>query len=311
MLFLLNRNDLPGAYLATSSSNHAEALLAANPKWQRAACNDVVGIRKGVAVQLSTVRKFLQGGATPLPGSELSNDDAIRLAEATFPDKPWCLVRDWVIYDTPVEAFTTYVGRGLLPTRVYADCVILDRQCRWESGEWVRSSPLKSFTHGCLFETENTVYVLLGDGYRAGLIRAPNEQQLVDNAATDLQAREKLRRRAFRVMANRDQRAQALADLDFIERLDHEAPIGEAVTWTLDDVAGYVPVTRRNDPPLEVVRPSDIPEPWRNRMAAVSIDVTMASNFPGYYIDDWREFLRLWRLEHEQLREYRLDRADG
>jgi len=138
--------------------------------------------------------------------------------------------------------------------------------------------------------------------------RYPRWQQLVERAATNLEAREKLRRRALRIMANRDQRAQALADLDHIERLDIDAPIGDAASWTLDQLATRVPIRRRDDPLLEVVRPSDIPEPWRSRMAAASTEVTMISNFPGYYIDDWREFLRLWRLEHEQLREYRLDR---
>ncbi|MNN68811.1 hypothetical protein D3C81_1845490 [compost metagenome] len=53
---------------------------------------------------------------------------------------------------------------------MYADTIVLDEQNRWESGEWVRSSPLESFAHGCLFETANTVYVLLGDGRRAGVI---------------------------------------------------------------------------------------------------------------------------------------------
>lgn len=128
-----------------------------------------------------------------------------------------------------------------------------------------------------------------------------------DSAATDLSAREKLRRRALWAMGNRELRAQALAALDRIERLDCELPIGEAADWTLEELAARVPISRRDDPPLEVVKPADIPEPWRSRMAAASIGVTMVSAFPGYYIDDWREFLRLWRIEHEQLRAYGLE----
>ena len=126
---------------------------------------------------------------------------------------------------------------------------------------------------------------------------------------TDSYSRENLRRQALWAMTHRERRAHALACLDLIERLDHEAPIGEAATWTLGDVARLVPVSRRDNPPLEVVRLADIPEPWRSRMATASIGSTMCSAFPGYYVDDWRTFLRLWRLEHEQLHEYRLDRS--
>lgn len=141
-----------------------KALLEAKPARLRAASC------KSPAMRLSTVRKFLQEGATPQPGSELSNQEAIRLAETEFPIKPWCLVRAWVIYDISAENFAGYVGSGLQPTMVYADCIVHDQQDRWDRGQWVRTSPLKSFTHGCLFETESTVYVLLGDGYRAGIV---------------------------------------------------------------------------------------------------------------------------------------------
>ncbi len=121
-------------------------------------------------MRLSAVHNMLAAEATPLSGSELSTDDAIRLAETEFPDKPWCLVRNWVIYGLPEESFTAYAGRGLKPEMVYADFIVYDKQHRWSVGQWVRSSPLKSFTHECLFETENTVYVLLGEGYRAGIV---------------------------------------------------------------------------------------------------------------------------------------------
>lgn len=105
-------------------------------------------------VKLSDVRKQLIADAVLLAGFAGSNDAAIELAQAVFPRKPWCLVRDWVIF-------------GAAPERVYADIIVLDEQHRWEAGEWVRSSSLRSFIQDCLFETENTVYVLLGNGHRA------------------------------------------------------------------------------------------------------------------------------------------------
>lgn len=134
-------------------------------RWRRSGATG-----RELSMKLSAMHNMLAAGATPLSGSELSTDDAIRLAETEFPNKPWCLVRDWVIYGIPEESFTAYAGRGLQPTMVYADCIVRDEQHRWDVGQWVRSSPLKSFTHGCLFETENTVYVLLGDGSRTGIL---------------------------------------------------------------------------------------------------------------------------------------------
>lgn len=127
-----------------------------------------LSVKGSIVMRMSTLRKKLINGAAPLAGFHGNNDVAIQLVQAAFPDKPWCLVRDWVIFDVTPERLADDVARGLQPTRMYADSIVLDLQHRWEAGEWVCSSSLKSFTQGCLFETENTVYVLLGDGYRTG-----------------------------------------------------------------------------------------------------------------------------------------------
>ena len=41
-----------------------------------------------------------------------------------------------------------------------------DEAGRFLPGEWVRTSPLVSFTENCIFETKNTVYLLVGKGSR-------------------------------------------------------------------------------------------------------------------------------------------------
>ena len=44
---------------------------------------------------------------------------------------------------------------------VYADYVIDDEQQRYAPGNWARSSPLTALHDKCVFETANTLYVLV------------------------------------------------------------------------------------------------------------------------------------------------------
>lgn len=53
---------------------------------------------------------------------------------------------------------------GHLPLFVFAEKVILGSRGRFDYGNWVRSTMAISFQDGYLFETKNTVYVLVGDG---------------------------------------------------------------------------------------------------------------------------------------------------
>jgi hypothetical protein len=49
---------------------------------------------------------------------------------------------------------------------IKADTIIDDEAGRFRPGDWVRTSPLVSFTENCIFETQNTVYLLVGKGSR-------------------------------------------------------------------------------------------------------------------------------------------------
>jgi len=69
-----------------------------------------------------------------------------------------------LVVDTDERTATT--DRGLIPALVYALTVIQDSKGRFAPGDWVRSTLEVSFTHDCLFETKNTVYVLMGAGRR-------------------------------------------------------------------------------------------------------------------------------------------------
>ncbi|WP_407719289.1 DUF6957 family protein [Pseudomonas amygdali] len=81
---------------------------------------------------------------------------------------PLCAVEEWIILDAIVtDAERAKVAAaGCRPIFMFAHKVVHDEQRRFEPGHWVRSSMGTAFKEGYLFETRNTVYVLLGPGHR-------------------------------------------------------------------------------------------------------------------------------------------------
>jgi len=109
---------------------------------------------------------FMKGPRTPLEGLSSSSEARV-LASQRFPRKPYCLVRDWTIFRvevTPDELSKVHAA-GQHPMIVFAHNVVEDSQGRFERGDWVRSSMCTSFNDGVVFETRNTVYVLIGPGH--------------------------------------------------------------------------------------------------------------------------------------------------
>ena len=103
-----------------------------------------------------------------LRGSELPLDEAIALARKRYKWMPLCAVEEWIILDAIVtDAERAKVAAaGCQPMFMFAHKVVHDEQRRFEPGHWVRSSMGTAFKEGYLFETRNTVYVLLGPGHR-------------------------------------------------------------------------------------------------------------------------------------------------
>ncbi|KGJ89621.1 DUF6957 family protein [Colwellia psychrerythraea] len=85
-----------------------------------------------------------------------------------FPYKSICVVKSWMWWDFEVteEQSSLLKQNGQHASLIKADNVIDDETGRFRSGDWVRSSPLVSFTENCIFETQNTVYLLVGKGSR-------------------------------------------------------------------------------------------------------------------------------------------------
>jgi hypothetical protein len=117
---------------------------------------------------LKAVTELLHGGGIPMLGHDVSDEDAIKSVHQRFGQTSYCLVRQWIWIDLlmPETVLEELKRDGRQPVMLYAHEVVMDSRNRFQPGDWVRSTPLLSFTDGCFFRTRSTVYVLLGNGLR-------------------------------------------------------------------------------------------------------------------------------------------------
>nr|WP_253485276.1 hypothetical protein [Pseudomonas fluorescens] len=117
-------------------------------------------------VTLAEISQLLYGAGEEVAGWEGTQDELIALAAKAFPGKAFCVVKQWILTDLTVNSDerAKLTGLGLLPATLFAHEVVLDSRNRFQPTMWVRSNFGVSFTEGCMFETKNTVYLLLGPG---------------------------------------------------------------------------------------------------------------------------------------------------
>jgi hypothetical protein len=109
---------------------------------------------------------FLALTGEPLQGCA-SEEEGIALAQSLAPGKPYCTVKDWIIADLDLADYPEFHDeQNRDPAIMYSHYVLTDEAGRFRRGDWVRSTLLVSFSHGCIFESRNTVYVLIGPGFR-------------------------------------------------------------------------------------------------------------------------------------------------
>ena len=115
----------------------------------------------------SSDSELLSGSGEPRQGSMDSDENLIELVQALYPRKPYCLVENWTIFRVKVteSELRKIQAAGKLPLVLFAHNVRFDSERRFDVGDWVRSTMAVSFQDGFLFETWNTVYVLLGPGH--------------------------------------------------------------------------------------------------------------------------------------------------
>lgn len=110
---------------------------------------------------------LLYGSAHPLGGSKLGDDELVELAADTFKEKPFCVVRRWMILDVMLPETTEQEikAQGLEATVLYAQSAVFDSQNKHAPGDSILSGYLRDF-EGCIFESKNTIFILAGRGAR-------------------------------------------------------------------------------------------------------------------------------------------------
>jgi hypothetical protein len=109
--------------------------------------------------------EFLYGAGEVVHGWSGDKAELVQAAEQRFPGKAFCLVKRWIIVEIPPNEVEPLRG-AITPMVVLAHEVIYDSQGRFVPGSWVRSTYAISNEHPSMFETRNTVYLLVGDGYK-------------------------------------------------------------------------------------------------------------------------------------------------
>ena len=119
-------------------------------------------------VTLEEIAQLLYGAGEEMLGWQGTQDELIALSAKTFPGKPFCVVRQWILIDLTVnpDEKEKLAGLGLLPATLFAHEIVLDSKGRFQPAMWVRSNFGKSFAEGCMFETKSTVYLFWGSGLR-------------------------------------------------------------------------------------------------------------------------------------------------
>lgn len=110
---------------------------------------------------------LLFGPAQPFSGSNLSNDELIELAAESFTEKPFCIVRRWMILDVMLPEFqeSEIKAQGLEATVLYAQTVVFDSNNKQRPGDSVLSDFQSDFEE-CIFESKGVLYILAGRGAR-------------------------------------------------------------------------------------------------------------------------------------------------
>ena len=110
---------------------------------------------------------LLFGPAQPMGGSRLGDAELVRLASETFREKPFCVVRHWMLLDVmlPPSIEEGMKAQGIEATILYAQRMVFDSLGMHRPGDSILSGYQSDFD-GCIFESKDTIFILGGRGAR-------------------------------------------------------------------------------------------------------------------------------------------------
>ena len=119
-------------------------------------------------ISIEDVSDFLTRAGEPIASACEDEVAGVAMAQELCPGKPYCSVRQWILVDLDIsdDKKALVTGQGFQPILLYAHTVVTDSAHRFSPGDWVRSTLLVELKNNYLFETNNSVYILLGAGSR-------------------------------------------------------------------------------------------------------------------------------------------------
>jgi hypothetical protein len=126
-----------------------------------------VAMKKSNVIDTELLGDLFYGAAHAMGGSSLTNDELISVANDTFKDRHYCVVRHWMLLDVlPSPSIEKDIkAQGLETTILFAQLMVFDSQNKHRPGESVLSDYQRDLD-GCIFESKDMLYILAGRGAR-------------------------------------------------------------------------------------------------------------------------------------------------
>jgi hypothetical protein len=129
-------------------------------------------------MELLPIVQMISLDGDPVLGAGPQSADAIE-AKVQASSKPWCAVSGWLLIDVEGQVGAEPLPKPMLPLVMYAYCVHMHSSGRLGAGDSVLSGYATSLSHDGIFETAETLYLLLGNGFRKSAgARTVQEAQL-------------------------------------------------------------------------------------------------------------------------------------
>lgn len=121
----------------------------------------------GISIASNYAQAVMLDG-DPWPGCLQEDRVAVERVGSLYPGKKYCLVEAWVLLDLfgPEESLKRIREEGFEPTILYSHRVVFDSRRRVDFGGWIRSTFQLTLSSEGYFETRNTTYILIGNGFR-------------------------------------------------------------------------------------------------------------------------------------------------